>query len=257
MIVFFPLTARLDAAIRHYLSLQHAGGSFPEYSRTEHSLSATGFGLGYLAKTLRNLRQAGVADERRAQLNTALQKAMGWLLNPADGIWANTPLHRHRMGGDPPRRRGQAGPRLRPPPPLLLRRFLRHPADHHDAGRHRLPVAPVAGTIVLGLQSDAACWGTVAGNGPDAATSLAATYSWSGRTDPGAADVTIKYARVDQTARTDLTLTRDPDHLRLTGRPGVPVPLCPGNGGPAPTVGGLGWGCRRSALPGRRKGCRS
>ena len=83
------LLARLDAAVVHYLSLQQSDGSWPEYSRPEHSLSATAFGLGYLAKTLRNLRQAGVLPDRRAQLNTALQAGMNWLLNPANGIWGS------------------------------------------------------------------------------------------------------------------------------------------------------------------------
>jgi hypothetical protein len=85
------LRDRLDAAIGHYLSLQQADGSFPEYSRDEHSLSATAFGLGYLAKTLRNLRSS--ADPflygRRSQLNDVLKKGMNWLLNPANGSWGN------------------------------------------------------------------------------------------------------------------------------------------------------------------------
>src|SRR4051812_24335536 len=52
------LLAALDAAIGHYLYLQHPDGSFPEYNVDEHGLAPTGFGIGYLAKTLRNLRQA-------------------------------------------------------------------------------------------------------------------------------------------------------------------------------------------------------
>ena len=44
------LLAALDAALGHYLSLQHSDGSFPEYSRNEHGLAPTGFGLGYLPR---------------------------------------------------------------------------------------------------------------------------------------------------------------------------------------------------------------
>jgi hypothetical protein len=81
------LLARLDAAIVHYLSLQQTNGSFPEYSRTENSLAATAFGIGYLAKALRDLRQINVLPDRRAQLNTALQKAMNWMLDPTRSFW--------------------------------------------------------------------------------------------------------------------------------------------------------------------------
>jgi hypothetical protein len=412
------LFGRLDAAIGHYLSLQQTDGSFPEYSRTEHSLSATGFGLGYLAKTLRNLRQAGVANERRAQLNTALQKAMGWLLNPNNGIWANNPLHwtnqiagglagatvaleltphaglqaqlDNRMpfyaqraqspagffyeptgmdipynfevmlpdlaeiyvrNGSPivasmaqrfadwfgyamlrePNNVGwltfhsassrsdvpfydnvsdevdepyfgarliQAAPKLAAfytsredkaaaraawaatPGPALpipkggltqpremsliyygegyptnaakqaaiaqlpylastewaeVRRdslvsqdytFVRRPKYYLGGFFGTRPTTtmragvgflwhPTAGTIVYGQQTDAACWGTIAGNGPDAATSLSASYqvngaSWNGgRLNPGAGTVLVRYGRFDQTVRTDLSLTRD------------------------------------------------
>jgi hypothetical protein len=81
------LLARLDAALFHYLRLQHEDGSWPEYSGTEHGLAPTGFGLGYLAKTLANLRQADVLPLVRTQIETALSKGMGWLLNPANPIW--------------------------------------------------------------------------------------------------------------------------------------------------------------------------
>jgi hypothetical protein len=85
------LRDRLDAAIGHYLSLQQTDGTFPEYSRTEHSLSATAFGIGYLAKTLQNLRDSGdpFFYNRRTDLNNALKKAMNWLLNPSNGIWGS------------------------------------------------------------------------------------------------------------------------------------------------------------------------
>ncbi|MFI7447356.1 hypothetical protein ACIBQX_07635 [Nonomuraea sp. NPDC049714] len=75
------LLAALDAGLGHYLSLQHADGSFPEYHRQEHHLAATGFGLGYLSKTLQLLRQSGALPERRAQLTTALRTAMTWFLD--------------------------------------------------------------------------------------------------------------------------------------------------------------------------------
>jgi hypothetical protein len=86
------LLARLDAAIGHYLYLQHPDGSFPEYSIDEHGLAPTGFGIGYLAKTLKNLRQANALPARRAQIETALRAAMGWLLDPANAIWI-PPVH--------------------------------------------------------------------------------------------------------------------------------------------------------------------
>jgi hypothetical protein len=83
------LLARVDAAIEHFLSLQQTDGSFPEGSRTQHGLAATCFGLGALAKTLRNLRQINVEPDRRAELNKALKAAMGWLLDPSNPNWAN------------------------------------------------------------------------------------------------------------------------------------------------------------------------
>ncbi|MFI5894035.1 hypothetical protein ACIA5D_28440 [Actinoplanes sp. NPDC051513] len=86
------LLAALDAAIGHYLYLQHPDGSFPEYNVDEHGLAPTGFGIGYLAKTLRNLRQAGVLPQRQTQITTALRTAMGWLLNPGNAIWT-PPVH--------------------------------------------------------------------------------------------------------------------------------------------------------------------
>nr|WP_055502137.1 hypothetical protein [Nonomuraea pusilla] len=87
------LLAALDAALGHYLSLQHSDGSFPEYSRDEHGLAPTGFGLGYLAKTLRILRSAGVLPARQAQLTTALRTAMTWFLDPGNRTVWQDPLH--------------------------------------------------------------------------------------------------------------------------------------------------------------------
>jgi hypothetical protein len=86
------LLAGLDAAIGHYLYLQHPDGSFPEYSIGEHGLAPTGFGIGYLAKTLKNLRRAHALPARQAQIETALRAAMGWLLDPANAIWT-PPVH--------------------------------------------------------------------------------------------------------------------------------------------------------------------
>ncbi|MFC7104981.1 hypothetical protein ACFQQB_33765 [Nonomuraea rubra] len=90
------LLAALDAALGHYLSLQHADGSFPEYSRDQHGLAPTGFGLGYLAKTLRVLRASGALPARQAQLTAALRKAMTWFLDGGNPVvwqehltWAN------------------------------------------------------------------------------------------------------------------------------------------------------------------------
>ncbi|GAA2212208.1 hypothetical protein GCM10009850_076700 [Nonomuraea monospora] len=86
------LLAALDAALGHYLSLQHADGSFPEYSRNEHGLAPTGFGLGYLAKTLRILRATGALPARQAQLAAALHRAMTWFLDPANRTVWQEPL---------------------------------------------------------------------------------------------------------------------------------------------------------------------
>ncbi|MBA4863783.1 hypothetical protein H1V43_20870 [Streptomyces sp. PSKA54] len=82
------LLARLDAALQHYLRLQHDDGSWPEYRPTEHSRAATGFGLGYLSKTLQNLHTVGALPERQTEIRTTLRKAMGWFLDPANTtVW--------------------------------------------------------------------------------------------------------------------------------------------------------------------------
>ena len=81
------LLARLDAALFHYLRLQHPDGSFPEYSIDEHGLAPTAFGIGYLAKTLINLRAAAALPAQRTAVEAALTRAMDWLLNPANAIW--------------------------------------------------------------------------------------------------------------------------------------------------------------------------
>jgi hypothetical protein len=86
------LLARLDAAIFHYLRIQQSDGSFPEYSGTEHGLAPTAFGIGYLAKTLANLRQADALPDVRTQIETALSRAMTWLLDSANPIW-NSPIY--------------------------------------------------------------------------------------------------------------------------------------------------------------------
>lgn len=76
------LLARCDRALEHYLALQHPDGSWPERSPTDHGRAATGFGLGYLAKTLAILREVGALPERQRQLAMALHAAMSWFLNP-------------------------------------------------------------------------------------------------------------------------------------------------------------------------------
>jgi hypothetical protein len=82
------LLARLDAALQYYLRLQHDDGSWPEYSPRERSRAATGFGLGYLSKTLENLRAAGVLPARQTEIRAALRKAMTWFLDPANStVW--------------------------------------------------------------------------------------------------------------------------------------------------------------------------
>ncbi|SES22979.1 hypothetical protein SAMN05216188_12728 [Lentzea xinjiangensis] len=82
------LVSALDAGLGHYLGLQHADGSWPEYSATQHSLAATGFGMGYLSKTNALLRRAGVLPGRQAQISAALRRAMTWFLDPSnDTVW--------------------------------------------------------------------------------------------------------------------------------------------------------------------------
>ncbi|HUR07294.1 MAG TPA: hypothetical protein VM347_32440 [Nonomuraea sp.] len=87
------LLAALDAALGHYLSLQHADGSFPEYNRNEHGLAPTGFGIGYLAKTLRILRATGALPTRQSQLSAALRTALTWFLDPANPTVWQEPLN--------------------------------------------------------------------------------------------------------------------------------------------------------------------
>jgi hypothetical protein len=83
------LRNRLEAVLVHYLDLQHADGSWPEYSIGEESKAATGFGLGYLAKTLANLRQVHALPTRRTELEASLKLGMTWFLDPANPIWAH------------------------------------------------------------------------------------------------------------------------------------------------------------------------
>jgi hypothetical protein len=74
---------------------------------------------------------------------------------------------------------------------------------------------PSAGIVVHSQQTDAECWATVAAGGPDASTSITATYllggaAWNGgRVNPGTAPVVVNYQRFDGTVRTALTLARD------------------------------------------------
>ncbi|MDQ0644809.1 hypothetical protein [Microbacterium murale] len=82
------LLARLDAAIHHYLRLQHADGSWPEYEPDEHSRAATAFALGYLSKTLEDLRDVDALPQTRTEISGALHRAMSWFLDPGNtGVW--------------------------------------------------------------------------------------------------------------------------------------------------------------------------
>jgi hypothetical protein len=76
------LLARIDVAIRYYLNLQFEDGSFPEGSATGHGRAATGFFMGYLAKTLAILRQAGILPQRQQDIRASLRAAMNWFLDP-------------------------------------------------------------------------------------------------------------------------------------------------------------------------------
>lgn len=82
------LLARLDIAIDFYLRLQHDDGTWPEYSPDEHSRAATAFALGYLSKTLANLRSVGALPERCAEIASSLRQAMVWFLDPTNtAVW--------------------------------------------------------------------------------------------------------------------------------------------------------------------------
>jgi hypothetical protein len=86
------LLGRLDAALDHYLKLQNPDGSWPEYAPNERGKASSGFGLGYLAKTLANLRQAGSLPSRRTQLEGALRKGVDWYLDPANTVVWDDPF---------------------------------------------------------------------------------------------------------------------------------------------------------------------
>jgi hypothetical protein len=86
------LLGRLDAALQHYLELQNPDGSWPEYAPGERGKASSGFGLGYLAKTLANLRQAGALPSRRTQLEVALRKGVQWYLDPANTVVWDDPF---------------------------------------------------------------------------------------------------------------------------------------------------------------------
>lgn len=86
------LLAALDAGLGHHLGLQHADGSWPEYSRDQHSLAATGFAMGYLSKTNALLRRAGVLAQRQAQITASLHRAMTWFLNGSNSTVWQSPL---------------------------------------------------------------------------------------------------------------------------------------------------------------------
>lgn len=86
------LLGRLDAALQHYLSLQNLDGSWPEYAPGERGKASSGFGLGYLAKTLANLRQASALPSRRTQLEAALRKGVAWYLDPANTVVWDDPF---------------------------------------------------------------------------------------------------------------------------------------------------------------------
>lgn len=84
------LQARLEAAVGYYLSLQHDDGSFPEYSTTEHSLAATGFGTVALARALVEMRAAGTDYDLRVRMRDAIAASSAWLLDTSNSApWSN------------------------------------------------------------------------------------------------------------------------------------------------------------------------
>ncbi|NYD68486.1 twin-arginine translocation signal domain-containing protein [Agromyces atrinae] len=85
------LLGRLDAALGYYLSLQHADGSYPEYSATEHHLSPTGFGTVALSAVLRDLRAAGELYDRRVEIRDAIRASSAWLVDTSKPHW-NRPV---------------------------------------------------------------------------------------------------------------------------------------------------------------------
>ncbi|WP_427888401.1 hypothetical protein ACQHIV_34475 [Kribbella sp. GL6] len=86
------LLGRLDAALQHYLGLQNPDGSWPEYHPGEQGKASSGFGIGYLAKTLANLRQANALPSRQAQLEVALRKGVDWYLDPGNAVVWDDPF---------------------------------------------------------------------------------------------------------------------------------------------------------------------
>ncbi|ALX66174.1 hypothetical protein [Microbacterium sp. XT11] len=81
------LLGRLDAAIGHYLRIQHPNGSFPEYTTTEFSRAATAFGMVALSEALANLRSANALPERQVELEAALRNAATWFMDLTNGHW--------------------------------------------------------------------------------------------------------------------------------------------------------------------------
>jgi hypothetical protein len=86
------LLGRLDAALQHYIGLQNPDGSWPEYHAGEQGKASSGFGIGYLAKTLANLRRANALPSRRAQLEVALRKGIDWYLDPGNSVVWDDPF---------------------------------------------------------------------------------------------------------------------------------------------------------------------
>jgi hypothetical protein len=76
------LLARLDAALGRYLDLQHPNGSWPEYSPSDESPAATAFALGYLTKTLANLRSVDALPARHGQIVESVRRGVRWVLHP-------------------------------------------------------------------------------------------------------------------------------------------------------------------------------
>ncbi len=90
------LLKRLGLAISHYMKLQFADGSYPEYLDENDmpmpSLAATTFGMVAQADTYFALQSHGVAEGSRGKLRTSILAAANWFMPPSASHW-QTPIY--------------------------------------------------------------------------------------------------------------------------------------------------------------------